>query len=188
MGITSISQANAEVPAGLRLITPTSIASSGGSSSASGGEVTFTGVSSISLNGVFTSASANYRVVVDYSISASNTFLMRLRASGSDDTSASYNSQQNYAQASVAATQQVASSSWQLHSAIGSGASMNVLDVVAPNLSANTRLVFMGYVPTASATWGSGNFGATTQFDGFTIYPGAGTITGIVRVYAYENN
>jgi len=35
---------------------------------------------------------------------------------------------------------------------------------------------------------GSANFVLTTQFDGFTLIPASGTITGTVRVYGYSNS
>ncbi len=48
-------------PGGLSMVNPTSIANSGGTASASGGQVTFTGVTSISLNGVLTITDDNYQ-------------------------------------------------------------------------------------------------------------------------------
>jgi len=63
-GVHDFTSATVTGAGGLRLITPTSIANSGGSSSASGGAVTFTGVTSVSLNGCFTSTYANYFVTL----------------------------------------------------------------------------------------------------------------------------
>jgi hypothetical protein len=35
---------------------------------------------------------------------------------------------------------------------------------------------------------GGGQLTTSTQYDGFTIYPNSGNITGTVRVYGYRNS
>lgn len=75
---------------GLRLITPTSIANSGGSSSVTGGAITFTGVTTISVNGCFTSTYDNYVVQIIATGGAANLAQnIRLRVAGSDNSTAS---------------------------------------------------------------------------------------------------
>jgi len=76
----------AGVTPGLTQVTPTSIANSGGSSSLSGGAVTFTGVTSISLNGVFTSTYENYFVIATVTASAGTATKVRLGNAGTDTT------------------------------------------------------------------------------------------------------
>ena len=72
---------------GLTLIAPSSTANSGGSVSTSGGEVTYTSVSSVSLNGVFSSTYTNYLIMVDSLITSTTAdILLRWRASGTDTT------------------------------------------------------------------------------------------------------
>ncbi len=77
---------------GLSLITPSSIAATGGSGSISStGKISFTSASSISLNGIFSSTYQNYKVLFQVTAPTSGVDLtLRLRASGSDLTGASY--------------------------------------------------------------------------------------------------
>ena len=80
---------------GLVLITPTSIAKTGGSSTATigtNGSVTFTLCESISLNGVFSSTYDNYMVVArsDSGSGGSQNVIFRLRLSGTDASGANY--------------------------------------------------------------------------------------------------
>ena len=79
---------------GLSLITPTSIATTGGSATSSissTGAVSFTSASAISLNGVFSSAYENYKIVINITgVSTQMDILMRLNNNGTDNTSGIY--------------------------------------------------------------------------------------------------
>ena len=70
---------------GLWTTVPTSVANG----TISGNAVTFSGVSSVSLNGVFTSDFDAYRIVASMYGSAFSYATLRWRASGTDDTSLS---------------------------------------------------------------------------------------------------
>lgn len=80
---------------GLVVMTPTSVAKTGGSSTATinaDGSVTFGACATLSLNGVFTSAYDNYMIVVRMSNpgpSGAADAYIRLRASGTDNSTAS---------------------------------------------------------------------------------------------------
>ena len=76
----------------LTLITPTSIANTGGSASiGANGVVNANGVTSLSLNGVFSSTYTNYLLVQDQATAAGAVGQgLRLRASGADSTGSNY--------------------------------------------------------------------------------------------------
>ena len=191
MGITSLSQAGAEIPPGLRLITPTSIANSGGSSSASGGEVTFTGVSSISLNGVFTSGYDYYRIMADIGTSTTAWISMRIRVSGSDNTSSVYTQQFMVSYTStVTAAQSLSASSWPniLYPATANPA-IFAMDLSNPAVAAYTSGVWDAQRGdgTVSTQNGALAHASASGYDGFTLTVASGTITGTVRVYGYQN-
>jgi hypothetical protein len=78
---------------GLKLLVPTSVAVGSGSASiGTAGQVTFTGASSVSINGVFSSTYDSYRIMFHVtSASANNYPILRLRASGTDNSSSNYN-------------------------------------------------------------------------------------------------
>ena len=79
---------------GLSLITPTSITATGGSATSSissTGTVSFTSASAISLNGVFSATYENYRVIFKGSLTTGSQDLkLRLRSSGSDNSTSNY--------------------------------------------------------------------------------------------------
>ena len=83
---------SAEELGGMVLLTPTSIAYTGTSASiGTNGSVEFTAVSSLSLNGVFDATYDNYMIVLKslYSTTGGDFIDFRLRASGTDNTTAS---------------------------------------------------------------------------------------------------
>jgi hypothetical protein len=78
--------------AGLAKIVPSSVAVGSGTGSASAlGTVTFSAVSSVSLNDVFSSTYNHYRIVSDIQTSVANPELdFRYRVSGSDNSTSNY--------------------------------------------------------------------------------------------------
>ena len=74
---------------GMSLLSPTSIVYSGTSASiGAGGSVEFSGVTSLSFNGVFSATYDNYMVVIRHSHSSTNTSIgMAMRASGFNEQS-----------------------------------------------------------------------------------------------------
>jgi hypothetical protein len=175
---------------GLNLITPTSIANSGGTATLSGAVTTATGVSSVSLNGVFSSTYLNY--IIEYNELSGSTTLqsyMRLRASGSDNTSSTYS---------------CGSTRTPFSTGSPSGYSDSNASFWTFNVNTDTRKVgspifinspFVAVETTFSTTFSggdnggfmAGNHSTASAFDGFTIYPSTGTISGIFRVYGISN-
>jgi hypothetical protein len=176
---------------GLILVTPMSIANSGGSVSVPGGVVTFTGVSSISLNGVFTSAYADYLVKITAVPSGAAVDLQyRFRVSGTDNTTANYNNQAISGNATtITSARTAATTSFRL-GVCEAGRSIFDSALTGPAQSDYTAAFTRGVRSSASAIMhelqGS-YFAATTAFDGLTIYPASGSITGTVVVLAYRN-
>lgn len=175
---------------GLSPSTPTSIANSGGSASLSGNTVTFTGVSSVSLNGCFTGDYDNYRVLVTAAGSTSLTLQMRLRNAGSDNSSAVYDYQYGYfAASSVGGSRTLGATS--AFFAYTSSASPNsyALDVYDVRSSNNKTINSYGsyrYSGGFDAIVHGVLIGINSAVDGFTILPNTGTITGTVSVYGYK--
>lgn len=180
--------------AGLDLIIPTSVAVSGGSASVSGGQITFSGVSSISINGCFVSTYDNYRIIIDSTSPSANNYLdMRLRNNGTDDTSASYRYAIGYVGLTSATmtyqTQETGSTRWRASFMPSADTTNSVsIDMYSPKKADLTRFAGNGTVSSQTQFLG-GMFVSATQFDGFTIYSeAASTIGGTLRVYAYKNS
>lgn len=176
----------AGVSAGLSLITPTSIAYSGGSASSSGGTTTFTGVSSISLNGVFSDTHANYRVLISFYASIATDLNWRYRAGGTDNTSSTY----YYRVANLTSTYGTGSGSLSYTPVAAQSTTQTLvaLDVGGTRTTGfKTFVSWSQYSAGSTSIYGvSSQDSASTIYDGFTIYGAAGTITGNIRVYGYE--
>lgn len=183
---------------GLAPATPTSIANSGGTATLSGNTVTFSGVSSVSLNGCFTGDYDNYRVFVNLA-SASLTCQIRLRwvTSTTPDTSSNYWVAEHQVAATGSHTIPVSgSSNTSAHIghyiATSSGPVDMSLEVFRPFAAAWTRHVGQGSV----GIGGISDFSmiqtgslhkVTTSYDGFQLMNlESATMTGTVSVYGYK--
>jgi len=153
-------------------------------------EETFSAVSSVSFNNVFTSTYRNYYVVADFVGSANDGCRVRLRVSGSDNSDGNYYNQRFNAEGSgVNAVRGSGNDKWNVMDTT-TGGSGGFLVFFNPQTSDKSALVMLGYsggtTPTLS---GNGNFkDSTTSFDGFILFPSAGTITGQIRVYGLANS
>ena len=195
-GTTWYSVAPSVTAPGLSIVTPTSIANSGGSASASGGAVTFTGVSSISLNGCFSATYDNYQILLQITASSAAAYTgMRMRVGGTDSTAASYSSQAFEATGTAVAGIRLASqTNWLVayHDTSYPGVFDTVM-VNAPALARNTNMTsVLPYreVSASQMTYRAvaGVHTVTTAYDGFSLAPASGTITGVVSVYGYKNS
>jgi hypothetical protein len=155
---------------------------------------TFSAVSSHSMNNIFTSAYANYRIIIDGS-GTGDWLYIRFRASGSDKTGANYQSSVQYADKNVAGashdangTQFARFAQWTATNNVKS------IDVIGPQESRQTLINCQGgfFKTTATTIIGTqqsaGLFTLTDSLDGITFFPDSGTITGRVRVYGYANS
>jgi len=177
---------------GLAQVTPASIANSGGSASLTGPVVTFTGVTSVSLNSVFTSTYDNYRLILtNLTADASRIVNYRLRASGTDSSANSYAYQYGYfSSSSTGGSRTGPTTAGAIGYANTSAGCFYALEVAQPQVAQYTTANSLGVYAYGSSNldsvWYTSVFQATNQFDGITIYS-AGTISGTLRVYGYKN-
>lgn len=156
---------------------------------------TFTGSSSHSVNDVFSSTYSRYLIATEISsVSATGYIRMRLRVSGSDNTSANYYWSNIY-NVSNAITPTGEGGNAETSFGIGYLASgggdfasnMNLNNPQATKYttfsSQNAR--WEGSVSVLSVPTGA--MSVTTSYTGFTIYPASGTFSGKVYVYGYSN-
>ena len=177
----------------LTLITPTSTANSGGSVSTSGGAVTFTGVTSVSLNGVFTSTYTNYLIITDSIIGSGNADLsIRMRASGTD-TTANYEIMlfdkpfnTNVSAPVSLGTQALGTTNWYMSDTTNTlGYNFNNFILSSPQKTISTT--FHGTAVSRSGYQSMcGKLSNSTSYDGFTLTASANNVDGIIRVYGYS--
>ena len=179
---------------GLIPVAPTSVDKTGGTATANAlGQVTFTGVSSLSLNGVFTSEYRNYKIIFD-EISAGDTSVsFRVRKAGTDATSGQYVANISYVTqtGTAQAFQSYASSS-------GFGVTSTtrhisaVMEIIKPQVTGYTKIfASSNHVSSAfdfRSTSTLGLFHAVSDsYDGITFYPDTSNFTGTISVYGYND-
>ena len=158
---------------------------------------TFSGVSSQSVNDVFSATYDNYRIVfeLDETSGTGGTGInMRLRVGGSDNTSANYFNHRFFGQSTnvTGAGNTTADTSWLSVSEYDNvGMSTTLFDIFSPFRTATTSLVSTGQFRYTSFYQHSfvktGQTTVTTSYTGFTILPTAGTLTsGRITVYGYN--
>jgi hypothetical protein len=147
----------------------------------------FSGVSSQSVNDVFSATYDNYRLVFNYLGSANSTARLKWRVAGADNSSNVY-----YSQGILASTTSVTASAdgpvttgHILGQHVTVRSMLSTYDVGNPFAALNTQFLGMrakdGEFELKLAA-----YDAATSFTGFTIIPASGTITGTVSVYGYS--
>lgn len=178
---------------GLVTMTPTSIAVAGAGSSASiqsDGSVDFSAATSLSLNGVFTSAFDNYLLVIRHTMALGNDLIqIRLRVSGTDASGTDYTRQRLLASST---TVQGLRSTSQTSAAIGYSSADNrsgdSAHIYGPALAQATafRNVNAGDISGASIYEYASTHSLATAYDGCTLIPASSSISGSIVVFGYE--
>ncbi len=156
-------------------------------------------VSSVSLPAdTFTSTYSNYRVMFnDFTGTNQDYAIMRLRASGSDNSTSNYfyrtdiRSSSGPSSPSPDETRQAnTATSWAASLyIIAAGRSSFIFELYNPQASVRTQMTNLGAMDLNGASYtflGAGTFNATTSFDSLSVIANAGTITGTVSVYGYS--
>jgi hypothetical protein len=155
---------------------------------------TFSGASTVSLDNVFTSRYNNYEVYISFLGTAIIGVSMRLRASGSDLSTNTYWWNQTVLVNNSASNQhQNATNFWELNAArTHGGRTTTRVSVFAPARENVTKsMLLQGQDLSAGADIvsrvGAGYNQSGLVFDGFSIIPGSGTLTGEIEVYGMRN-
>lgn len=172
------------------MVTPTSVAGTG--VSLSGGKVSFSASSSISVNGCFSSAYTNYKLIVNAKGGAtSEAVRIRFRANGVD-TSSAYYTHAVYTTHTAGPSRNYNANEAQGYIGWSADISYNInVELHNPFQSdytswTSTSNGIGSNTATAGTLWGMQY--TTTAFDGFNISPTSGTLTGSVRIYAYRES
>jgi len=155
----------------------------------------FSAVASQSINSVFVTTYDNYRIVVNYTAFTGDDVgvKFRFRASATDK-STNYSSETGYFYGNAAP---IAVSDGEGTDEIFIGnadkditnRTVTSFDVYSPFLSSPTKLLGMAFGNNGTANYLTSIAGVQTEstsFDGFTITPSSGNMTGIVSVYGYN--
>ena len=154
----------------------------------------FTSASAVNVNNCFSATYNFYRVMLLLSGASSNGSILRtrLRASGSDSSTSYYFSGiRTYNSSATISSWRGDNVTYFEHGYTYAGRTILTLELYNPFEATNT--------PFTSVSTGDDNAtGITTNqiagmhlsavsYDGFSVFPSAGNITGVVRVYGYRN-
>ena len=180
-------------------VVPTTVAvgSGTGSFNSTTGNVTFTGATSISVNGVFNSTYNKYIIVGNFGVTTGGVNAkMRFRTSGTDNTASNYSNAiarvtSNNTFATVAIDENIDYVQSMLEFTPSNANYQNLLkiEILNPFQSLITNGILNYTVSNSVTTIIQNRFGGfqhntTTSFDGFTIYS-TSAMTGTLKVMAY---
>jgi hypothetical protein len=178
------------------IVVPTSVdVGSGSFALSSNGQLTFTGASSVSLNGCFTSTYDSYQIILSCrNGSANDTGLtMQFRNAGATIGGTAYfkNQIQSYG-TTVAATASNSTSNWNFGVCSQTWFNQTTATISNPASAKSKSMQFQCSHPQAAFTaldtyTGYGFNSTATAYDGLTITVASGTINGTIRVYGYNN-
>ena len=183
---------------GLVPIIPTSVqvGSGSGSFNPNTGKISVTGVNSMSVNGVFTSAYTNYMVQWTFTSSPTSFVYLhaRLRANGVDqNTGTAYNSTGMSAESSVGLWQANGVSLWYINVMNGPNVDEadGILNIQRPAEAQFTSVLSQAYGRGSSTIHATSVIMAhylNAAYDGITFYPSGGTMTGYLKFYGYRDS
>ena len=177
---------------GLVPMVPTSVAVGSGTGTANAlGQVTFSGASTVSLNGVFTSAYRNYKVVGQFLVSSGQDASLRLRAAGSDNSTASSYTNQRFIITSAAISVEDITSNLAQYLPNASSTLVNTFsaEFFNPQIASATGIITSALSNQNAGYWVNSGIlhDQTVSYDGFSIFiGGASTYTGTLSVYGYN--
>lgn len=177
---------------GLVTMTPTSTAKTGTGSSATintNGSVTFSSCETLSLNGVFTSSYDNYMIVSRHVGSGGAFIYMRLRASGTDNsTASSYVTQQLQPSGAGLNPSRTTLTAGFIGWTGNNQRQGFTAYLFGPQLAQATawRSVGVDDISNADLVDEAGTHNQATSYDGITIYPSGGSFSGLITVYGFN--
>ena len=150
-------------------------------------DTTFTAQSSVSISNVFSSEFDNYKVLLTANLTTgTQSFIMRYRTAGGDDSSSNYTYQILDASATALSGSRIVNGASHGIGTLAAGSpSATDITIYSPNRAERTLYQSnqIGSISNAYIRFDSGTHTQTTQFTGFTILPASSTITGRVQVY-----
>ena len=180
--------ANTQIVAGLVPMLPTSVSLGSGSSSVSAlGEVTFSGATSVQLNGVFTDAYTNYKVLVRGSSEDNRGYAWRFTAGGTQNTNAFYHYTMLWTAGSVGTASQ--NNANYMGYSLGHRYFAAEGSILGPRLVGQVKHLYVYYSGLTNGAGGNENHSIAGAMrdgnyiaDGIIFFPSAGTISGTMQV------
>ena len=147
---------------------------------------TFSAVSSVSIDDVFTSDYENYLILIRAS-SAPAMVQLRMRAAGTDASGSNYTYQEDLSNGSTITTSRVTNAA-NYPLGTNNGMEATSLYVFSPQVSVPTIFHMNSFDSAGHALWRKniGQHTLSTSYDGFSFISAAAA-TGTIRIYGYSN-
>jgi hypothetical protein len=153
----------------------------------------FSASSSVLVNDCFSSTYTNYKVIVNYTGSASAATRLRFRVSGSSNSNNSYDGNSVFINNTTIVNEQNGANTsfvFNFCNVTSTPTAFVNIEIGSPNESKHTAYYSNGNMSKSGAVNSSpmitgGSFLETTVFTGFELFPASGNITGSVQVYGY---
>lgn len=150
---------------------------------------TFSAVSSVSVDSVFSASFDDYLVLFDaLAASGSPSITMRLRVASADASGANYRFQlvyDTYAGAGADSAGATGATSFLGGLGVDSGINSLAITFAKPFNTAYTT-AFGSFIHGTATGNALGRYDATTSYDGFSVISSGGNITGSIKVYGYR--
>ena len=169
---------------GMDLITPTSVAGSG--VTLSGGVVTFSAATTVSVNNCFSATYLHYLVIASAIGSTSAGGRLRLRVGSVDASGTDYRTKGINVDGSATVTGAYSLQSTAFVGAFYTTTTATRIEVFSPFATTPTQIASNCNAET-SWFYESNNHALSTSYDGFTYYPASGNTTGTLRIYGLRN-
>jgi hypothetical protein len=176
-----------KVSNGLNLVVPTSV--TGGTVGANGAVTIGSAVSSITVNGAFSTAYENYFIKVSGGAATGNLF-MTLRLGATTSEYYAIGSQQDYGSGTISAINSFNAANFTLAVICTANALSGQIFLDMPQLAKTTVARYQGTGTTTGYVRSDiqGFVNNTTQYTSFTLTTNTGTVTGgTIRIYGYNN-
>jgi hypothetical protein len=195
-GASTLAEAQNSLGVGLVNIVPPTVNFSGGTATSNSlNEIVFSGVTSFSLNNVFSSDYSNYKIVLAGGLAGTSNGInlqFQLRQSGANRTSAYYaNGVVQVGTTAPAASFFSNSSSYSSNNLSTAAYNAQVMEIIGPHVSSRpTTILNQANGASGSALFRLVNGGihdVAESHDGFTFFVASGTISGTVQVFGYNS-
>jgi hypothetical protein len=151
---------------------------------------TFTASSTVSINNCFNSTYDNYKIILSItSASGSVDMFIRMRASGTDNTSSQYGYyNSNYPMGFAPSNSSASSASFMYTGTTDTTGLSSSIELYSPFIASKTMTTISAVNPAGVGYLLYNRMTVTNSYDGITFYPSSGNITGNIRIYGYKNS
>jgi hypothetical protein len=151
----------------------------------------FSGVSSIIVNDVFSATYKNYKIILNMTSSGSPSLNLRFRTSGSDNSTSNYRHQFIFGDSSTAGAQRSVNQTSSSFGNLTAAAAENYYTLEVKNpFQAKVTQGYSQQIETANADIFLRNyaigFNGTTSFDGLSVLLSTGTVEGSIQIFGYK--